>query len=164
MDGTVEPASPLVAAGGDREGVHRSMGISTLAFKVVTSDTAEQLFVVEQTNHRRGGPPRHLHPDQDEWFYVIAGDYIVEVGNEAHRLRPGDSILAPRGLPHVWACVGDGQGRVLVAFAPAGHMEAFFREVTKAEAMPPQDPELWRAHGMEVVGPPLDADAVPRID
>jgi len=28
-------------------------------------------------------------------------------------------------------------------------------EVTKANAMPPQDPELWRAHGMELVGPPL---------
>jgi hypothetical protein len=38
---------------------------------------------------------------------------------------------------------------------PAGKMEAFFREVTKTNAMPAQDPALWRAHGMEVVGPPL---------
>ncbi len=164
MDGTVESGLPIVAAGGDREGVQRSMGISTLTFKVLAADTAEQLFVVEQTNHRRGGPPRHLHRDQDEWFYVIAGDYIVEVGNKTHHLRPGASILAPRAIPHVWACVGDGQGRVLVAFTPAGHMEAFFREVTKAEAMPPQDPALWHAHGMEVVGPPLETDAVPSID
>jgi len=41
---------------------------------------------------------------------------------------------------------------------PAGKMEAFFREVTKANAMPPQDPELWRAHGMELVGPPLSIE------
>jgi hypothetical protein len=34
-------------------------------------------------------------------------------------------------------------------------MEAFFREVTKANAMPPQDPALWQAHGMELLGPPL---------
>jgi hypothetical protein len=40
-------------------------------------------------------------------------------------------------------------------FQPAGRMEAFFREVTRDNAMPPQDPELWRAHGMELVGPPL---------
>jgi hypothetical protein len=40
-------------------------------------------------------------------------------------------------------------------FTPAGKMEAFFREVTKANAMPPQDAELWRAHGMELLGPPL---------
>jgi hypothetical protein len=43
----------------------------------------------------------------------------------------------------------------LIAFMPAGKMESFFREVTQANAMPPQDPELWRAHGMELVGPPL---------
>ena len=38
---------------------------------------------------------------------------------------------------------------------PAGKMGAFLREVTQANAMPPQDPELWRAHGMELLGPPL---------
>jgi hypothetical protein len=37
-------------------------------------------------------------------------------------------------------------------------MEAFFREVTKANAMPPQDPKLWQAHGMELLGPPLAVD------
>ncbi len=44
---------------------------------------------------------------------------------------------------------------MLIAFMPAGKMEAFFREVTRANAMPPQDPALWRAHGMELMGPPL---------
>jgi hypothetical protein len=34
-------------------------------------------------------------------------------------------------------------------------MEAFFREATRVNAMPSQDPALWRAHGMEVLGPPL---------
>jgi hypothetical protein len=44
---------------------------------------------------------------------------------------------------------------MLIVFSPAGKMEAFFREVTKANAMPPQNPELWRAYGMELLGPPL---------
>jgi hypothetical protein len=42
--------------------------------------------------------------------------------------------------------------------ASAGRMEAFFREVTKADAMPPQDLALWRAHGMELLGPPLSVE------
>ena len=50
---------------------------------------------------------------------------------------------------------GTARGRILITFMPAGQMEAFFREVTKANAMPPQDPALWRAHGMELLGPPL---------
>lgn len=40
-------------------------------------------------------------------------------------------------------------------FLPAGQMEAFFRKVTRADAMPMPDPALWRAYGMELVGPPL---------
>src|SRR5712691_4728613 len=55
-----------------------------------------------------------------------------------------------------WAFTGRGTGRLLIAFTPAGRIEAFFREITKANAMPPQDPALWRAYGMELVGPPVD--------
>jgi len=47
---------------------------------------------------------------------------------------------------------------MLITFLSAGKMEAFFREVTKANAMPPQDPELWCAHGMELLGLPLPLD------
>jgi quercetin 2,3-dioxygenase len=58
----------------------------------------------------------------------------------------------------VWAFVGEGVGRMIVAFTPAGKMEAFFREVTTTEAMPAMDPDLWLAHGMRVLGPPLPVE------
>jgi quercetin dioxygenase-like cupin family protein len=146
-----------VAAGEDRFGEHRGLGISAIAFKVCPSD-ADGLLVLENTFHAKGGPPRHLHHDQDEWFYAAEGEFVFEVGSERTRLGPGDSLLAPRGVPHVWAHVGDGRGRIVITFAPAGRMEGFFREVTKVNAMPPQDPALWRAHGMEVLGPPLPTE------
>jgi uncharacterized cupin superfamily protein len=113
------------------------------------------LFILENTFHAKGGPARHLHHAQDEWFYVVEGDFVLEVGQTRYELRPGDSVVAPKGISHVWAYTGAGRGRILVAFSPAGKMVAFFREVTKANAMPPQDPQLWREHGMELVGPPL---------
>jgi mannose-6-phosphate isomerase-like protein (cupin superfamily) len=143
-----------VAAGADRFGEHRGLGISVIDFKVVPQDSGG-LFVLENTFHAKGGPARHLHYEQDEWFYALEGEFVIEVGTATYRLAPGDSLLAPRKVPHVWAHVGDARGRILVAFMPAGKMEAFFREVTKANAMPPQDPQLWRAHGMELLGPPL---------
>jgi hypothetical protein len=37
-------------------------------------------------------------------------------------------------------------------------MEAFFRIVTQANAMPPQDPALYRAYGMELLGPSLPVE------
>lgn len=144
-----------VAAGADRFGEHRGLGISEIAFKIVPQDSGG-LLVLENTFHARGGPARHLHHDQDEWFYALEGEFVIEVGAERYTLQPGDSLLAPRRVPHVWAYVGGGaRGRILITFMPAGKMEAFFREVTKANAMPPQDPALWRAHGMDLVGPPL---------
>ena len=143
-----------VAAGEDRYGEDRGLGVSFIAFKVASQDSHD-LLVLENTFHQKGGPARHLHHDQDEWFYCVEGEFIIEVGQERQPLHPGDALFAPRKIPHVWAYVGDTRGRMLIAFTPAGQMEAFFREVTKADAMPPQDPELWRDHGMELLGPPL---------
>ncbi|HEY0605722.1 MAG TPA: cupin domain-containing protein [Herpetosiphonaceae bacterium] len=154
------PAGPAatpalhIAAGEDRFGEQRGLGISTIDFKVVPHDSTG-LFILENTFHAKGGPARHVHHDQDEWFYTLEGEFIIEVGDDRFSLKPGDSLLAPRKIPHVWAYVGATRGRMLITFLPAGHMEAFFREVTKANAMPPQDPALWRAHGMELLGPPL---------
>jgi len=147
-----------VEAGEDRFGEHRGLGISVINFKL-TSQDSEGLLILENTFHAKGGPARHLHYDQDEWFYAVEGEFIFEIGQEKFRLKPGDSVLAPRKIPHVWAYAGTGSiGRILITFMPAGKMEAFFREVTNANAMPPQDPELWRAHGMELLGPPLSVE------
>jgi mannose-6-phosphate isomerase-like protein (cupin superfamily) len=151
---TDSPSLIRVPTGEDRFGEHRGLGISHIDFKVSGQDSSG-LFILENTFHGKGGPPRHLHHDQDEWFFAVEGEFLIEVGSERTLLKPGDSLLAPRKIPHVWACVGEGRGRILIVFTPAGKMEAFFREVTKENAMPPQDPALWRAHGMEVVGPPL---------
>jgi mannose-6-phosphate isomerase-like protein (cupin superfamily) len=144
----------LLTADQDRYGEHRGLGLSTITFKVMPRDSKD-IFILENTFHEKGGPARHLHYEQDEWFYIVEGEFNMEIGQEKFRLTPGDSILGPSKVPHVWAFTGEQRGRILIAFMPAGKMESFFREVTKANAMPPQDPELWRAHGMELMGPPL---------
>lgn len=148
------PSTSYVLAGEDRFGEHRGLGVSHIDFKVLPEDS-QGLLVLENTFHAKGGPARHLHTEQDEYFYALEGEFLLEVGGESFRLKPGDSLFAPRRVPHVWAFVGDGRGRILITFSPAGKMEAFFRIVTQANAMPPQDPALWQAHGMELLGPPL---------
>lgn len=155
--GTLPPMVMPVVAGSDCFGEQRGLGISTIAFKVAGQGEGG-LFVLENTFHARGGPARHLHISQDEWFYIVEGEFVFEVGGERFRLAAGDSLLAPRQVPHVWAYVGAAVGRILVAFTPAGQMEAFFRKVTQTNAMPIQDPTLWRAHGMELLGPPLPVE------
>jgi mannose-6-phosphate isomerase-like protein (cupin superfamily) len=144
-----------VLAGKDRFGEKRGLGVSHIDFKIASRDSRD-LFIIENVFHAKGGPARHLHFDQDEWFYALEGEFSFEIGEEKFELKQGDSLFGPRRVPHVWAHKGQGRGRILIAFTPAGQMEAFFREVTKENAMPPLDPALWRAHGMELLGPPLD--------
>jgi quercetin dioxygenase-like cupin family protein len=151
------PSVLHVAAGEDRFGEQRGLGISVITFKILPQDS-NGLLIIENSFRAKGGPARHLHYEQDEWFYAVEGEFVIEVGQERFQMKPGDSLLAPRQVPHVWAHVGDATGRMLIAFMPAGQMEAFFRAVTKENAMPPQDPKLWQAHGMELMGPPLPVE------
>jgi len=144
----------IVSTDNDQFGEYRGLGVSKITFKL-TPKTSDDVFIIENTFHEKGGPARHLHYEQEEWFYVVEGDFLFEIGDERFKLQTGDSVLAPRQVPHVWAHTGENLGRILIAFLPAGKMEAFFREVTKENAMPPLDPELWRLHGMELMGPPL---------
>ena len=144
-----------VRAGTDRDGVPKTLGISTIDFKVTTADTGGAMLVIENTNRSKGGPAKHRHLAQDELFYVVEGEYVIVIGDQRFVLNAGDTILAPRLVPHVWAYVGNAVGRMLISFTPPGEMEDFFRVVSKGNAMPIQDPALWRAHGMELLGPPL---------
>ncbi len=144
-----------VAKGVDRLGEHLGSSIADFLFKVSTEDSHGSLLVVEVSLHAKGGPVRHIHFDTEEWFYVLEGEYVFEIGQERFRLKPGDSALGPRRVPHVWSFVGDGPGRILSVVTPAGQIEAFFREISKARAAQTLDPDFYRAYGLELVGPPL---------
>ena len=133
-------------------------GVIPLQIKVSTADTAGALFVFEHANMSKGGPPRHFHYEQDEWFHAVTGNFLFEVGDERFTLRPGDSLFAPRMVPHVWAYVGDNPGTLLLAVQPAGSLEAFFLQSSKMAKLPsPEEAQQqFAAHGMKVVGPPLN--------
>ena len=151
-------SAAFVRAGQDRLGRPRTVfGGLRLDAKVPPGDTGGDLYILEHADEAKGGPPRHVHHAQDEWFYVLAGAYTVVVGEERFTMGPGDSVFAPRGVPHVWAHTSEGVGRLLIAFQPAGLMEPFFDALAQSGSAP--SPEvlgpLFRAHGMTVLGPPL---------
>jgi quercetin dioxygenase-like cupin family protein len=79
---------------------------------------------------------------------------LMEVGETKLRLKPGDSVLAPRNVPHVWAYLGQQPGRMLFVFTPAARIESFFEETSKPDAKV-NDRSRFERHGMKLVGPPL---------
>jgi mannose-6-phosphate isomerase-like protein (cupin superfamily) len=133
---------------------------AVIDFKVSTLDTTGGLAVCEITYFHKGGPARHLHHEQDEWFYVLEGEHVIEVGDERYELGPRDSVLAPRKVDHMWAHVGEGMGRLIAAWQPAGEIEAFFDDLAKLGSSARRE-ELRRAfssHGLELTGPPLSIE------
>jgi quercetin dioxygenase-like cupin family protein len=131
----------------------------TFFTKVSGRDTNGALYIFESTRVKSGGPAQHVHFEQDEWWYVLSGEFVIKVGDTAHEARAGDSVFGPRKIPHVWAKVSEGPAKMLIGFQPAGGMEEFFRAVSegKVEPLSPDAKAAFRrSHGFEVVGPALN--------
>lgn len=153
-----------VAAGKDRFGEPIKLGGrggETMDCKVSGQDTNGALCVFE-FNCKSGGP-RHLHHEQHEWIYVIDGEFEFQVGDKRFRIGASESVLIPRKVPHVWACVSGKPGKIINVYQPAGKMEEFFRELGKYDGKPyvhevlsiDEFRRLFHDHGMDLLGPPL---------
>lgn len=160
MIGTLTGKGFKVNAGEARFGIHYKMKgvtLNNLDIKISASDTEGQLSVFEQTGFTpHGGPPLHIHPFQDEWFYLVEGEYLFQVGDETYELKTGDTIFLPRQVAHTFMQRSE-KARVIVSYLPAGKMEDFFK-VTNEWSLPPTQKEIAKVfadHDMKVVGPPL---------
>ena len=147
----------------DRFGEHtKMMGVTAniLDTKVSSKDTDGQLTIFEQTGLTpKGGPPLHIHPFQDEMFYVIEGQYLYQVGEDKYEMKAGDTIFLPRNVPHTFVQLTE-KGRLIVTFQPSGKMEEFFKKTSEWTSPPIQEEiaKVFEEHDMKVVGPPLKAE------
>lgn len=126
--------------------------------KVSTRDTDGDMFVFESTRLKEGGPPLHTHYDQDEWWYVLQGEFLFKVGDKTYPAKTGDLVFGPRMVPHTFAKVGKEEAKLIMGFQPAGKMEEYFKKISEGIATHMSETErdnLTKAHGFERVGPPL---------
>jgi len=122
------------------------------------------LGLLEVTVRAGEGSPWHVHPDEDEWFYVLEGEFTVYVGDSRLSLPAGSFAFGPRGVPHTFMAETD-EARALIGFQPF-LFEGFLREVGEPAAervLPPPlqaPPDMARLlpigarNGMEILGPP----------
>jgi len=141
-------------------------------FKATCEQTDGAFILFEEWARRGKVTPLHAHPDEDESFYVLEGEVLVQIDGEEHRGRPGGFISVPRGVPHAILVVSE-TARALTLLTPGSPaIEAFFRDAgdpaPRRELPPPAplDMERIRAaaerHGaLEILGPPPFAQGVP---
>ena len=149
----------LVRGGQDRKGTRLTLaGRTPTDRKLSAEDSDGALVMLEHHQMGKGGPARHVHHAQDEWFHAVAGAFVFEIGDERLQLAAGDFIFAPRGVPHVWACVSDTPGTILIGVHPALTFERFIERLgeLKTVAPPAELAALFAEHGMAIVGPPLE--------
>jgi oxalate decarboxylase/phosphoglucose isomerase-like protein (cupin superfamily) len=106
------------------------------------------------------GPFLHVHHKEDEWYYVLSGEFLFKAGGEEHTLPVGASIWLPRGIPHVWANMATTESKLILVVQPGG-FEKFFEEMGTAmstvDAANAQKTmaAMFAKYGMEMLGPPL---------
>ena len=62
--------------------------------------------------------PLQVHTNEDELFYALEGEHVIQVGDDEHRIGPGQSAFGPRGVPHAQRRVVPGTGRILIVVTP----------------------------------------------
>jgi mannose-6-phosphate isomerase-like protein (cupin superfamily) len=157
-DRTAAPRAIVVGPGEGRV----IPGPEGLTLKASGADTGGAIGFLEGTSPPGFGPPRHVHDDADELFYVLVGEFRFLLGEEVVSAPPGTFVFIPRGTVHAPKIVGPEAGRTLVAFVPGGAEQAFeeFAELARRQGGAPDldGPEaraIAAKYRSRFVGPPL---------
>lgn len=120
-------------------------------------DTNGGVSAVETHDAPGGGPPPHIHHREDETFQILDGEYEFTVAGKTILAKQGDTLFAPRGIPHTYRYVGKTPGRLLTVITPAG-FEGFFEAIGAMSPQQQQDIprvlDIAKKFGLEILPPP----------
>ncbi len=98
-----------------------------ITFPETTEDTGGELLRFEYAALPHAeGPPKYVHPRQEERFEVVSGTLVARAGGCERTLGEGQSVTIAAGTPHTFRNPGEEEVRFLVEFRPALGIEPFF--------------------------------------
>lgn len=145
----------------------RRFGNTLVSVKLSHADGADGISIIEHWMPHGDSPPLHVHLGEDEVFHVVEGTLRLVVGGRERIAGPGDTVLAPKGVPHGYRVESEGGARCLTVVR-GGDFEAMVTAAsrpTDERALPvPEAPtpeaiarleRLCRDNRIAIVGPPL---------
>jgi mannose-6-phosphate isomerase-like protein (cupin superfamily) len=134
-----------------------------VTFRVAGADGGDCIAVIESWARSGDSPPLHVHRTEDEVFHVIDGELAFVLGDRRSTVRAGETVLAPKGVPHTyrvrsptarWLTVttnGDFEGFVRAASRPAERDELPPPSGPPTDEQRQQLAELAGRYGIEFV-------------
>lgn len=120
--------------------------------KVGAAATRGRLDIVEHRAPAGYAPPRHVHTDQDEVFYVVDGRLTVTCGDEQWQAGAGSLVFLPRAVPHGFSVLGEDPARILLINAPAGFAEVITELGDPATTLTLPGPDVPVPDGARIAG------------
>ena len=106
--------------------------MSSTAFKVLTDESASALFVIEHASRKKGGPPRHLHHNENDWFYVIEGNTLrrsAPSASSSNPVIPSSACVKCRAWAYVPAKMGGSHSVVRTVDTEPGSAERWAKDI-----------------------------------
>jgi CMP-N-acetylneuraminic acid synthetase/quercetin dioxygenase-like cupin family protein len=85
--------------------IRSKFGVSNSWSKRVVNTENNSATVIQQMPGE--GNRRHFHPDWNEWWYILDGEWEWEVENATHNIKKGDIVFIPKGKVHKITAIGD---------------------------------------------------------
>jgi mannose-6-phosphate isomerase-like protein (cupin superfamily) len=137
------------------EGLYLNAFGNILSVMLNGQQTGGMLAVMSELTPPGGGPPLHMHSNEDEIFLVAEGCISYYVEDQWIAVGVGGSVFLPRGCAHCYRNTGTIPSRHWIITLPAG-FEKFFANCA-SEFSRTSNPdveriiEIHREHGIELI-------------
>ncbi len=126
-----------------------------------TADCEGRYAIVEIVSAPNTGPPRHIHQEEDELFYVLSGVLEFWIEGETIIKSAGQTAFVPRGTDHTYRVASDQPARFLTIHSPGGFDDFIDEIVSNGYQIPNDMPaviEIAARYNCVFTGPPLGAE------
>lgn len=142
-------------------------GNTLVTINLSASQGTDGICVVEHRMPFGESPPLHVHRNEDEVFHILSGTMRFRVDGRDMVAAAGQTVIAPKGLPHSFR-VESPEGAHCLTITQGADFETMLRAASRpaqGATLPPQGAptadaialltRLAGENGIDIVGPPL---------
>tara|TARA_R110000782_G_scaffold78547_2_gene156630 strand:+ start:1319 stop:2476 length:1158 start_codon:yes stop_codon:yes gene_type:complete len=79
---------------------------SSWCHRVINTESNSATLIAQMPGE---GNRRHYHPDWNEWWYILKGQWSWEIDGEKYTVKKDDFVFIPKGVIHQITATGEGQ-------------------------------------------------------